>query len=520
VSLYYPPSPTYNNITPGSVTQNLPQADLPRSGDTSLFSPIARGSATLNPAAGNTTSSGSPKSNLSQLRFTKQTPGNAANRGNDPQSSDQGEQRRGKRLRVETDSSSADEVEQSITHKERSLEDYNLSPPHSPPRDDSISRPAAADNLTEAEVKVTSDLLARLQAKDKVTKQPPAFQPSSSATAAAKFTPVPDDGFPVVHGRNATHVFDNIALEQLTDWLTTTGPCIFVQPLSHGYYPPALAQEITGTLKSVIEDIFSCEGVKVTAPIPVTVPNSADYAPYTYFVRNLPDTVATELTKHRCWVTERIGFLAYTADAVSPSYLGAIDGFNATDDDDVTAIRDLIHSTFYQTDVGLILAEISESHPDFNALDPPSRASKILSTLEVRIIKLSAQGGVLRTLANMYIKCPFEKDEDWSRLVEAVAKTEFRHSFLGSGTVRRGWTCTICHGADHPSGICPFPSVPGWINPKPISPIVDYRNRLNQSRRDANATQKGGRRGRGGAGRGDRGNAGRGRGSRARGRGN
>jgi hypothetical protein len=434
----------------------------------------------------------SAKIALNKLRFTKMN--EAAGRGESPQGQTNEENiHLGKRPRVDTESHSADEVEQHITPM-RSLSDFAPSPASTPPPSDVVMPPTTRSGPTEEDTKAAAEFLARLQAKDKATKQTPTSQPSPSAITTSKFTPKPENGFPVAHGRNATHAFDNIDLSQLTDWLKVPGPCVFVQPLFHGYYPPALAQEIVGILKSTIEDLFACEGIKVTAPIAVSPPNNVDHAPYTYLVRNLPANAASELISQRCWATEKIGFLVYTAEAIMPTHLGAIDGLGAAEDDDVAMIRDLVVQTFYSSDIGILIAEISASHPELRNLTPVERAANILLTLDIRIIKFSAQGGIPRPIANMYINCPFEKDEDWTRLVDAVAKVEFRHSFLGTGTVRQGWSCTICHGSDHPSGLCPFPSTPGWINAKPIIPIMDYRNRLNLSRRDAgsNINQTGG----------------------------
>jgi hypothetical protein len=134
------------------------------------------------------------------------------------------------------------------------------------------------------------------------------------------------------------------------------------------------------------------------------------------------------------------------------------------------------------------------------------RAQEIISTLRIAIIHICSPGGIPRPIANLYIQWPFNNDEAWSKLTAAVAKTNYQDSLLSSGLYHPGWTCTICHGADHPSGLCPLPLVPGWVKAVPIPPVVDYRI---QSRNPNSQTPGQQLRGQGRIGVGNRGGSGR-----------
>jgi hypothetical protein len=341
------------------------------------------------------------------------------------------------------------------------------------------------------ERKAVDTFLARLKAKAEAKEQSLDSKPPTIAAATVQYTPKPEGGFPAVYGRNATHTFDNIDLVQITDWMNLPGPHVFVQPLAHGFYPPPIAQEIVGALQSTVKDIFTCENVKVTAPMASSAPTNLDHAPFTYMMRNITTDIAKALVSQRCWATEKIGFLVYTTDPITLQYLGAVEGLNATDKEDVAQIRELIARTLYEMDTGLIIAEISASDPALSKLEAHQWAAEVIKTLRINMINIRAQGGLLWPIANMYIDCPCESDEDWSRLVDAVAQTKFKHSLLGTGTIHCGWTCTICHGVDHPSGLCPFPTVPGWISAKPIAPIADHRNRSSRQSRDNTESRRG-----------------------------
>jgi hypothetical protein len=411
----------------------------------------------------------------------------------------------GKRPRAEAGLDSMSETEQEIEMGARSS--YTPSPTASTAAATTTALPNVA-MPSEEDKKATELFLARLRAKDEATAMSLDPNPPAMHIATTQYTPKPEGGFPVVYGRNPTHAFDNIDLTQITAWMDLEGPLVFVQPLFHGFYPSAIAQEIVGILQSTIKDLFGCEKPKVAAPMASSTPPTVDHAPYTYLLRNIPPEVAAKLIDQRCWATEKIGFLVYTAEAITPTYLGAIEGLNPTDDDDVMEVKALIARTLAQGEVGAIIAEISTCDPDLVGLGAPERVDKIVKTLRINVISIRASRGSLRPIINMYLDCPFGSDMDWNRLLDAVTKTKFRHVLLGIGNILRGWTCTICHGADHPSGLCPLPSVPGWIKAIPIAPIVEHRNQIVQQPRAPES-----HRGRGGGNRRGRGNTTRSRGS-------
>ena len=393
------------------------------------------------------------------------------------------DERQGKRPRIQgeraTPGSSLEDPAE-VERQVNSLSDIELTPATTPSPDGVSSiTPQTQAVPTDKEVQATN-FLARLQAKAaRAAEAAPEPTPTTTRSDIIKYTMTPDGGFPLVYGRNSTFPFDNTEYKQLFDWTQEPGPCTFIQPLLHGYYPPEIASEIVGVLKDTIEEIFDCKGVKITAPIPIVKPDKIDHPPYTYLVRKLPDDAVARLVNQRCWAMERVAFLVYTAEPIPMSYLGAIQGFNATDDEDIANIRELIFHAFQNSDVAKILSTMADAAPSMAEVEPTDRARMILDTLDIRMISIRAKGGSSHPMMNLYMQCPLGKNDDnWNQLLAAVAKLEYRDSLLGAGTYYAGWTCTVCHGADHPAGLCPFPLIPGWINAAPIGPITDYRNQL------------------------------------------
>ncbi|KAJ7841662.1 hypothetical protein B0H13DRAFT_1910126 [Mycena leptocephala] len=51
----------------------------------------------------------------------------------------------------------------------------------------------------------------------------------------------------------------------------------------------------------------------------------------------------------------------------------------------------------------------------------------------------------------------------------AFARVSFVTAFNNTGRVRNDMSCRICRYIDHPSALCPFPNIPGWMGPTPTS---------------------------------------------------
>jgi hypothetical protein len=214
---------------------------------------------------------------------------------------------------------------------------------------------------------------------------------------------------------------------------------------------------------------------------------------------------AAKLIKQHCWATTHIGFLVYTAETIIPSYIGAIQGFNTSNDEDVSNVHDLVLQTLRNSEVLTIIDETVSSCPTVSGFAPIIGTDEILHSLEISVIHIRSQGGTLHPIANLYLRWPFDNDNTWSHLTALVAKTEYQDSLLSTGTYYTGWTCTICHGVNHPSGLCPFLLVLGWIKASPIQSITEFQNQGRNSK-TPNASQQLRGQGRGNQGHGNNSN--------------
>ena len=207
--------------------------------------------------------------------------------------------------------------------------------------------------------------VAKAALKAAQTPVPPP-EPPRSEDNPLLFTPIPDSGFPPVHGYTSTRIFDNLDHEQRSVWLSLESAHVFVQPLYHGYYPPDVAPEMVHLIRETIQLALGPmqTKVKVTAPSPHSQVNRLDKPPFTYLVRGVTNEEATRLVNQYCLACKSLGLLIFKAGIQAPTYLGSIAGLTIYDEDDHISVLTLVPETFISGPVGTIIAEISAAHPD------------------------------------------------------------------------------------------------------------------------------------------------------------
>lgn len=68
-------------------------------------------------------------------------------------------------------------------------------------------------------------------------------------------------------------------------------------------------------------------------------------------------------------------------------------------------------------------------------------------------------------------------DEVWVLLRNHLSTQIYASSMQGKGRTKAApFHCGVCHGVDHPRGLCPFPDTPGWNGPTKKHPNTEGGN--------------------------------------------
>jgi hypothetical protein len=85
----------------------------------------------------------------------------------------------------------------------------------------------------------------------------------------------------------------------------------------------------------------------------------------------------------------------------------------------------------------------------------------------VELLVTKGQGGLQRPTYNMHMNGDFINDTNaWSNICTHLANRNYHSSKFGHGQTLIALNhCGLCHRADHPQGLCPFPEIDSWLGP-------------------------------------------------------
>jgi hypothetical protein len=87
--------------------------------------------------------------------------------------------------------------------------------------------------------------------------------------------------------------------------------------------------------------------------------------------------------------------------------------------------------------------------------------------MEIRCLDIREKKGALSPCFNVYADSKHILDHNvWGRIRHILATRQYIFTMIGRGTLNMApFNCGICHGVDHPHGLCPFPDVAGRNGP-------------------------------------------------------
>ncbi|KAJ7797948.1 hypothetical protein B0H14DRAFT_2618399 [Mycena olivaceomarginata] len=69
----------------------------------------------------------------------------------------------------------------------------------------------------------------------------------------------------------------------------------------------------------------------------------------------------------------------------------------------------------------------------------------------------------------LHVTSPTNNRESWSQLRRLFGKLQIMTALYGTARLQRAFRCHICPSIDHPTPLCPFPDLPGWLGPTPTT---------------------------------------------------
>lgn len=295
---------------------------------------------------------------------------------------------------------------------------------------------------------------------------------------------------PIIHDANPSGLLELVEWELLDEWEKLPEGKLAIVPFGIEIHSNEQLYELRDQLFTTIVEITQAEKLGIAVPKPNEKALAIKRFPTTFLVYNLTEQQSDTLQKRTVWSSPEITFRVATTDPCRPDFLFAIGNYTNLDTNEV---RKLVHqiwtdNTSQEFFNSLIQAMDTDETPQD---DLPLTSADIIAfvgSLNVKVLKLLEKKNksrenridyppqqdkkkppkILKPRFYIYADSSHIRDfKVWSQIRLFLAERSYYNLMLGQGkTMIAPHNCGVCHGADHPRGMCPFPLIPGWQGPK------------------------------------------------------
>lgn len=276
------------------------------------------------------------------------------------------------------------------------------------------------------------------------------------ATPAPTFTPKPATDFPTRHLSDPLALFKNMDKTQRKKWFGHPGPIAAIQVWGErATGNDATIKDLTEALQKALDKPPS--SFRISTPIRE---NNQQSCPPSYCLSQITSIDFYRLTEQKCWSFKdpKITFFVTPFTWTTPKFICALQGISAPH---LPTLRDTIINTILER-TATAIQEIAERNRPEGGIVPPDFAAQIANTVELALLPTSAPGGHNEPKVCLYINSPTDNMAQWIEFCDMIANLTFDVGLDGEGTRWEYAPCSGCYGADHPRGLCPYRTIPGW----------------------------------------------------------
>ncbi|KAF8636174.1 hypothetical protein AX17_003734 [Amanita inopinata Kibby_2008] len=276
-------------------------------------------------------------------------------------------------------------------------------------------------------------------------------------------TPAPPKGFPEVHGLDAVEILRYVSQVSRNNWASVPSNKILVYLANDK--PVYNTDERMERIRAFLNAIFpSHPSITIDCPVPrKKMMRALIHKPvFPYLIAGLTDRQKDILLSRRVWSTKTISFFAIPFKPPVSSYALTLAGiFLNPPHEHVNTVAADVRETLSASRRVRYFIEGCNDNID-NAIE--DKFSFILDSISVRgqWLYLNKQ---LSAIFFVYIHPPTKLSSYHRRWLAMLRRIRYVTSFGIGEHVMNEWKCNVCKGFDHPTGLCRYPSLPGWNPP-------------------------------------------------------
>jgi hypothetical protein len=300
---------------------------------------------------------------------------------------------------------------------------------------------------------------------------------------------------PEIHDAHVLALFELVDWKLIVEWDSHPERKLAIVPFGIEINSKEQLRNVKDLIFAAVAEITQSQTLGVSAPTPNEKALSLKRYPTTFLVYNLSEEQCQTLQQRTVWASLELTFRAAPTDPCRPNFLFTIADFTTMDISEVQKLVTRVWKDEVSQDFFNSLTQAMDT--DDQAIEPPLTHEEIeafIDSLHISVIKLlvhvpsptpenpKASTATLKPRFNILVDSTHIRDfQVWTDIRLFLAKRSYQTAVLGQGTTHIApHNCGICHGADHPRGLCPFPSLPGWSGPK--CRTNEYRGRADTER--------------------------------------
>ena len=321
---------------------------------------------------------------------------------------------------------------------------------------------------------------------------PPILVPSSTKnrleaaanrnnTLAGKFTPrnaldkYTAGPLPLVHDAYPTAVFEHIDTDFAAEWEQHKGGKLLAHPFDSDAQNSANHEEIRELIFTAASEITKSVEVEVSAPIASEEAKKERRFPTVFLIFNLSDDHVNLLLQRGVWSSPAITFRVLPFRPPCPNFMFSIGSISTHS---VDTIFPIVQRVWDGPDTKIYITALINAVPEDKRGGVENAICLLMDSMWVEKLETKRAGETIAPHYNIYTDSSgIAIDEVWIRLRNHLSARTYSATFQGTGKIKTPpFHCGVCHSADHPRGLCPFPDIPGWNGPKK-RPIMENANR-------------------------------------------
>ncbi|KAH9020814.1 hypothetical protein EDB84DRAFT_1441687 [Lactarius hengduanensis] len=278
--------------------------------------------------------------------------------------------------------------------------------------------------------------------------------------ALDKYTPGP---MPPIQDIHPTAPFDNIDLKLVEEWDAHPGEKLIAVPFDTEARDTNSHDLIRAKILTAVAEITNAQEANVAA-LRLKLSTKPSNLPTSFLVYNITAEQAEFLLNRGVWSSRAITFRVTRFAPTCPTFLFALRGFITTTMKDVFPI---VKQVWESEDTKVFVTQLTNAVPASERERVTLEIDHFLKSMNLVRLDIKEAGNTLNPHFNVHADSnQISHDEIWRRLRAFLINQKYASSMQGQATPQKiPYVCTCCHGADHPRGLCPFPSVAGWNGP-------------------------------------------------------